>query len=133
VVRAHEGGTGRLAKGRSDWPTQPEFKAAGLFALHQAIQRAGTRDRLAAELGLKVPGNRRPKRWTEANIAAALDHLLRGRDTWPAKRDFFEAGLGSLYNLLCNTETAEGWAERYGFEPGQARAGTTGRTRRSRA
>ena len=131
MVRAHEGGTGRLAKGRSDWPTQPEFKAAGLFALHQAIQRAGTRDRLAAELGLKVPGNRRPKRWTEANIAAAL--LLRGRDTWPAKRDFFEAGLGSLYNLLCNTETAEGWAERYGFEPGQARAGTTGRTRRSRA
>jgi hypothetical protein len=107
-----------LAKGRSDWPSEPEFKAAGLFRLLQAIQRAGVEDRLAAELDLTVPGNRRPKRWTEANIKAALDPLLQGRDAWPTRRDFIHAGLVDLHNQLTRKKTAESWAERYGLRPG---------------
>jgi resolvase-like protein len=36
------------------------------------------------------------KRITDAGgafIQAALDHLLKGRDTWPGKRDFYDASL----------------------------------------
>jgi hypothetical protein len=106
----------RFAAGRTEWPRKPEFNAAGLHRLYLAIQRAPARERLAADLGLRLPPNRQvlKGRWTEPAIKATLDELLEGRTIWPCRREFVQAGLGGLEQVLQREGTREEWARRYG-------------------
>jgi hypothetical protein len=111
-------GVATFTADRSDFPARPEFYAAGLGRLYQAIHRAHVRDRLSVELGLALPPGRKilkKVRWTEPAIKTALDELVIGRTTWPSRRDFKGAGLGGLDEALQRSGTRQAWADRYGL------------------
>lgn len=50
-----------LMAGRTTWPTQREFKDAGLTDLHQAVRRHGGTAVWAERLGVEAPSPRRPR------------------------------------------------------------------------
>ena len=104
--------------GRSDWPSRQEFNAAGLHGLYDAINRQGKRHEHALRLGLQPPvgkSHRRPGRWTQATIDAALQPLLAGRSTWPPRKVFVAAGLGGMYQAVMKTEGHTACARRHGL------------------
>ena len=107
----------RLAAERTDWSTRPEFRAAGLDRLYQAILRAGLREQLADELGLRLPPGRKVVRgqWTDPVIEQTLDSFVAGRTTWPCRREFIQAGLGGLEHALYRSGRRLEWAGRYGL------------------
>jgi site-specific DNA recombinase len=92
----------RLTEGRTNWPRQAEFAAAGLLGLYRITGRRHLRPRLARELGLTPPVERKPRTpsWTDQEIRAALDDFLKGRSTWPTTTEFRRAGLGSLIRRI---------------------------------
>jgi hypothetical protein len=106
---------------RVDWPALADFREAGLMQLYTAISRSGARPALAADLALTIPaeGKRatRPRRWTEARISSDLEAFLRGRRTWPTKREFCEAGRAKLYCAIVASGERDAWACRYRFKP----------------
>jgi hypothetical protein len=103
---------------RPDWPPLAEFKAVGLTKLYTAIRTSGARQRLAAELGLRLPPGRvyASRQWHDAAIKAALDDLLAGRTTWPSQREFRIAGLSGLYGHLYRTRSRDRWTREYGLQ-----------------
>jgi hypothetical protein len=89
-----------------------------LGRLHEAIKQANAREQLAGDLGLDLPTHTQTlkrHRWTEPAVKTALDGLLKGRDRWPTKREFCEAGLDGLHNALWRTGRRDAWAHRYGI------------------
>jgi hypothetical protein len=111
-----------LVAGRTDWPTRSEFKAAGLAGLYEAISAKQVREQLARDLGLRLRPV--PKPWTDQRIAAALDPLLEGRDTWPSWSEFRDAGLSNLDHALQQRRLRDTWAQRYGLPPPGPRSRT---------
>jgi hypothetical protein len=109
----------RFVKGGTEWPPRREFYAAGLGGLYCAIRSRHTREALAAELDLRLPQGRvyGRKRWTDEAIRHSLDEMLQGRDSWPTRDEFREAGVGTLHRLLTETGTRDEWAHRYGLSP----------------
>jgi hypothetical protein len=109
----------RLAKGRTEWPRQAEFEAAGLDGLYQTIWKTKTRERIAAELGLTVrpPRRGRASPWTDDEIRGVLDQFLAGRRTWPTHSEFRAAGLRILADHITARGKREWWARQYGLEP----------------
>jgi len=109
-----------LCAGSERWPTKPEFESAGLLGLYEAIARAGTRQHLAAKLGLAPPPEqgyyRGPNRWTERAIESALAAFLAGHTVWPTQPMFAAAGLGGLYQAIAKSHGGhDRQAERYGL------------------
>jgi DNA invertase Pin-like site-specific DNA recombinase len=98
-------------------PSCEEFRTAGHNALYRAMCRAGVRDQLAQELGLRIRRGKvyQPSRWTDENVSSALDQLLAGRATWPTRPEFQAAGLGGLHHRLQRGEGIDTWARRYGL------------------
>jgi DNA invertase Pin-like site-specific DNA recombinase len=87
--------------GRSEWPTQREFDAAGRGALRRAVQSFGGPGRWADEFGLELPRRRRRlNEWTDERIEGELRRLTAGTKYWPTKRAFQEADQLSLYNAI---------------------------------
>ncbi len=110
----------QLCVGLNEWPTKPNFEQAGLLGLYEAIARAGTRQHLAAKLGLSPPPEqgyyRRPNRWTEPAIESALQAFLQDRTTWPTQPMFAAAGLGGLYQVITKSPGGhDGRAKRHGL------------------
>lgn len=105
----------RFVKGRTEWPPRREFYAAGLGGLYCAIRSRHTRKALAAELDLRLPQGRiyGRKRWTDEAIRRSLEEMLDGRQTWPPRHQFRDAGLGTLHRLLTETGTRDEWATLY--------------------
>lgn len=105
--------------GRATWPTYREFIAGGAKGLREAIARIGGPDYWAQEMGLA--NSPRPRggvvRWTDESIEAALRPLLAGRDSWPTRTEFAEAGLRGLGEVLREREETHRWAERMGVTP----------------
>jgi hypothetical protein len=114
----------RFAAGRSEWPTRAQFLAAGLHPLYLAINAYQVRERLATELGLRLPPGRAVVRahWTEPEIRAALDVFLKGRAKWPARAEFRKAGLRGLEARLDESGTRDLWQRRYGLQKRITRA-----------
>jgi hypothetical protein len=107
----------RLIAGTERWPTKRAFEQAGLVSLYNAIMRRGTRPYWAKRLGIPVPRHRAtaPLRWSEEAIDRALKELLEGRDTWPTAKEFADAGLWGLYQIIGRSPGShERWARRYG-------------------
>ena len=115
-----------FTRGRRDWPRRAEFRAAGLDRLYQAIHRAHVRDRLAHEVGLFIPPDRKiiKGRWSDPAITEALDELLPRYDHWPCRREFKAAGLAGLEQAIQRSGRREEWARRYGVPVLQRRAGS---------
>jgi hypothetical protein len=117
------------------WPTRKQFAEAGLGSLDYATQRRpDLAEQLCADLEL-LPRRKRtnhPRRWTDENIEAALDQLLKGRDTWPGADGFADAGLRGLREQLRRRGIMGEWAQRCGFEPPRwGRVGRRLKTQRS--
>lgn len=116
-----------LCAGREDFPSQREFRAAGLGGLYDALQTRGELDRWAARLGL--PRRRRghgggpPVHWTDERIAAVLQELCAGRTHFPTEGEFEQAGRGGLYQALKGRRELDAWAARIGL-PRRGRGGT---------
>jgi DNA invertase Pin-like site-specific DNA recombinase len=109
----------QFTRGRRDWPPRPEFAEAGLIPLYDAIRRRDARERLASDLGLRLPPGRRRvvKFWTEPRIDSVLGEFLRGRDTWPSTREFAAAGFGGLAAAIDDAGERKWWARRHGVRP----------------
>lgn len=104
---------------RTTWPTYREFTAAGARGLRDAVARIGGAEYWAQEMGLvDTP---RPRggvvRWTDEAIAAALGEMLAGRDRWPTRTEFADAGLRGLAEVLRARGDAPHWAARLGVGP----------------
>lgn len=108
----------RFVGDRDDWPPRREFYAAGLGALYSAIRSRQAREGLAAELGLRLPQGQvyGRTRWTDEAITSALEAFLDGRDAWPTRDEFREAGLGTVHRILAETGTREKWASSAEFD-----------------
>jgi hypothetical protein len=55
-------------------------------------------------------------RWTDENIERALRGLCAGRDRFPSKQDFIDAGLSGLYFTLHSKGKIDLWTEKLGLE-----------------
>jgi hypothetical protein len=107
-----------LTRGRTAWPPQAEFKAAGLAALYKRTREQGLRRRLSRDLGLTPPHERpSPRRWTDDQIRATLDDFLKGRTTWPTHREFQQAGLSELIRKITERGQRDQWARNYNLDP----------------
>jgi DNA invertase Pin-like site-specific DNA recombinase len=104
---------------RNDWPTRREFADAGHRPLYVAIQKSGRREQIAADLNLRLPPGRRriAGYWTDPEIDAALAELLTGRDTWPSRKEFRAARLGTLADVIDLSGRRKWWARRHGVTP----------------
>jgi hypothetical protein len=105
--------------GRTTWPTYREFIAGGGKGLREAVARIGGATYWAQEMGLA--DSQRPRggivRWTDETIEAALAAVLAGRETWPTRIEFAEAGLRGLSEILRERGDAPLWAKRMGVKP----------------
>jgi hypothetical protein len=115
-----------LAGDSTKWPRCVEFQRAGLPSLYQATMRAGVREALAAELGLEPPQRRKQLtlRLTNAQIQTCLDDFLEGRESFPRRHEFYEAGLLGMYDHIYNSGRREAWARRYGLPVHRRAKGT---------
>jgi hypothetical protein len=106
-----------LAGPDNHWPTQVQFRAAGLEGLHQIIIKRGMRGRIIADLGLTARAVRkqRTRHWTPEKIRAELDRFLDGRDRWPTAKEFAAAGLGGLRTHMSKRDMDDWWAAQYGM------------------
>jgi hypothetical protein len=105
--------------GRTTWPTYREFIAGGGKGLREAVARIGGVEYWAREMGMTE--SVRPRggvvRWTDDAIEAALTEFLAGREAWPTRTEFADAGLRGLAEVLRDRGDAPKWAKRMGVAP----------------
>jgi DNA invertase Pin-like site-specific DNA recombinase len=111
VVRA---ALSAFLKDRSTWPSPREFEEAGMLPVYHAAQRHEGVPYWAEQFGLSRRGGQR-LRWPEERIAKELAKFTRGREDFPAKLEFDEAGLRPLYEVICRRGGIARWAERSGL------------------
>jgi hypothetical protein len=111
--------------GRTTWPTQAEFRAAGQAALYAATSRHHGLKWWAQKLGLgQVKSRGREATWTDERIKSGLRPLLDGLQRWPRKVEFERAGLMNLYFAVQRYGGPARWAPRFGLKapkPGRPR------------
>jgi hypothetical protein len=120
------------------WPTCEEFIQGGAKGLREAVARVGGAEWWASEMAL--PGGDRSvggvRHWTDETIRATLTDFLGDRPDWPTQREFNEAGLHPLSEVLRFHGGGERWAREMGVarhfdEPRQLRG--SGRAKPKRA
>jgi hypothetical protein len=101
---------------RVTWPSRKEFEAAGRKSLRDAVRRTGGPERWAALVGAVRPDERAGSRrvWTPARIEEELRPLVLRTEGWPTRRQFHEAGLGSMRTAIHHFEGAAYWRQRMG-------------------
>lgn len=108
----------RFFRGRSEWPTRSEFKAAGFGSLATVVNVRGGADRWARRLGVRKPRRRGPptrRRWTDQRIREELEAFCAGRADWPTFREFEAAGRGQLYRVASMRGGVERWKRELGL------------------
>jgi hypothetical protein len=117
-----------ILRGRTTWPSGPEFNAAGLHAFREALRHYGGPERWAAEMGVTLDPPARPFRparsrktttpasdwplWSDERIQRELQTFLAGRPDWPRHREFVEGGRKRLYTAILQHGGTERWARR---------------------
>jgi DNA invertase Pin-like site-specific DNA recombinase len=102
--------------GRSVWPTQQEFEAAGKATVRRVLNSFGGPDHWAEEFGLELPRTRRRLHtWTDEQIEAELRRFTADRREWPTRLEFEEAGLRSLYGAIAKRGTRRLLARKLGL------------------
>lgn len=122
----------QLFAGRSVWPTNREFRRAGLGGLYEKLVEEGSVERWAVELGVSPPrlrvrsvreraapkphsprsGAWRRRLWTDERIADELAEFLGARTEWPAYSEFVAADRTRLYKAVLNHGGTHEWARR---------------------
>jgi DNA invertase Pin-like site-specific DNA recombinase len=99
---------------RSVWPTDKEFRRAGLGPLRSAVIRHGGIPCWADAFNLEGPRTGRPL-WTDEKIERELrDYLVRHRN-YPSMKSFFRDDQAALYDAICRTGGHQRWKERFGL------------------
>lgn len=122
----------QLLDGRSTWPTNGEFRRAGLGGLYEKLSCEGLVERWANEFGIAPPPfAHRPRRakpqrsprpapqprlWTDSRIADELAAFLGKRRDWPSFSEFVEGDRVRLYKAVLNHGGTQQWAQRMGVE-----------------
>jgi DNA invertase Pin-like site-specific DNA recombinase len=103
--------------GRGNWPTFPEFQAAGLGLVHRQIELLGGARLWARHYGLpREPLPHRLGAWSNERIRRELTHFLAGRSDWPTKYEFDAAGKVTLRRALDGFGGQERWAGEFGLQ-----------------
>lgn len=105
-----------FVRGRVEWPSRLEFEHAGRKRLRDAVGRLGGPERWAPEFGLPLRDLKSGSKlaWTPERIELELRAFLAGRDAWPARREFEQAGRGALLGAIYRFEGGAYWARRVG-------------------
>jgi hypothetical protein len=86
---------------KSTWPTEKEFRAAGLRPLRQAARATGGLRRWAGRFGFELsPGRADPRPWTYERMRTALAHFASDRGDWPTQAEFQHAAQRPLYDAI---------------------------------
>lgn len=110
----------------SEWPSYSEFQRKGKKAVRDAVNRFGGARRWAERLGVRYV-ERRPGYapiWTDEKIRSDLRAFLRGKKTWPSRKDFEAAGLKTLRDAVLRTGGPERWAAEFGLPRRDERSGS---------
>jgi site-specific DNA recombinase len=99
-------------EGANRWPSDNAFRRAGLSGLISALKRSGARAHWAQRYCLQLPAH-----WDDESIKAALDKFLKGREHWPARKEFRAAGLRGLMSVLDERGTLHKWQDSYRLAP----------------
>jgi hypothetical protein len=103
--------------GRSNWPTFPEFQAAGLGLVHRQIDLRGGPSLWARDYGLpRECLQYRLGAWSDDRIRHELKQFLAGRSDWPTKQEFDAAGKVTLRRVLDGFGGQERWAGEFGLQ-----------------
>lgn len=102
---------GELCAAPQRFPTDTQFRAAGLSGLYSALDERGELDVWAQRLGLARHHVGDPQRWDDQSIRHALHELCAGRDRFPTRREFRDAGLYGLYATLARRGALDTWAQ----------------------
>jgi DNA invertase Pin-like site-specific DNA recombinase len=98
----------KFLDGRSSWPTEKEFRAAGLRPLREAARVTGGLRRWAEQLGFELcAGRADPRPWTYERMRTAIAQFTADRGDWPTQAEFHEAGHRSLYDAIRRTGVRE--------------------------
>jgi hypothetical protein len=100
-----------LLRGRENWPTNQEFRQAGLGSVRAAAVRHGGIEHWAGVFELKITklGHRE---WTTEKIERDLLAFVAEQGRYPATTEFFETGRTPLYNAICRTGGHKEWSRR---------------------
>jgi DNA invertase Pin-like site-specific DNA recombinase len=108
--------------GRTVWPGQQEFRAAGKRRLREAVTASGGPERWAAEFGLTLTQWQHAERfWSDDRVERELRELTAGRRDWPSRREFIDAGKLQLYACVQRRGERMRWANRLGLEATERR------------
>lgn len=99
--------------GRAVFPTEGEFKAAGLSSLRTAVHNHGGLVYWADEFGLESRSSGGV--WTEAAVREGLEQLLEGRREFPTREEFCAAGKLSLFQAAKRHGGIPHWRKRFGL------------------
>jgi DNA invertase Pin-like site-specific DNA recombinase len=106
------GALGPVLEGREQWPATEEFTEAGLAPLYHAIRTHRGVAHWAQRFGLLYKDL-----WPEQRIEAKLREFTKGREVFPGRDEFREAGEGTLYNAMHRRQGSRYWAARLGLAP----------------
>ena len=119
--RTIEGALDAFLRGRRNWPTQTEFREAGLESLFQTIRSHGGNTVWAEKYELRyTPSNSVTglRIWTDARIERELATFLKGRDFFPSGSEFSEEGKRALHSALVRYGGVPHWARRFDLQTG---------------
>jgi hypothetical protein len=98
--------------GREIFPTEGEFKKAGLSSLRTAVHNHGGLAYWADEFGLDSRSCGRV--WTEEAVREALEELLEGRREFLTREEFRVAGKLNLFHAAKRHGGIPHWRRRFG-------------------
>ncbi|MHB1835323.1 MAG: recombinase zinc ribbon domain-containing protein [Solirubrobacteraceae bacterium] len=108
ILRALE----TLCEGRTRFPGEAAFRAASLGGLYNRLIRTGTLDQWAQRMALPRAGG---TNWGDEKIMDELRLLCAGRETFPTRVEFKEAGCLPLYLRISRRGGVAHWAQRLGL------------------
>lgn len=98
-------------RGRERFPSEGDFRDAGLFSLRRAIDKHGGLAYWAEEFGLE--SGSRGATWTEEMVHEQLDRLLDGRERFPTREEFRLAGKLNLFHAAKRHGGIPYWQRRF--------------------
>lgn len=102
--------------GWTEWPSFPEFQAAGLGLVHAQLANHGGAPRWAKGYGLRhTPIERKMGAWSDDRVRAELAVFLAGRTAWPKYEQFKSSERMMLRAAVNSFGGAPRWAEEFGL------------------
>lgn len=105
---------GPFLKNRAFWPGEREFAEAGMTTVYCAAKQHGGIRFWAEEFGFSF-GKARSLKWPKERIAKELAEFTEGRSDFPARAEFYKAGLRPLYDAMCKRGGTAYWAKSLGL------------------